>query len=165
MVWPLAKTCYHRAALLARCPYFADATIPPLARAIPRLTFAVFVIFFWQNQTFVRASTPLRGDVNSLIRKWLQADRLRWIGKFEVEPHRQSLAGRVRPRLIGSRTHAFLRPLRNLPIFPVRGVPEFHGVIRSEIWLGHFLRMEIPLADDSRSVHRQRPQAVRHHVV
>ncbi len=73
----------------------------------------------------------------------------------------------VEDQLLGgaARRDARLRQLADVPVLPVRHVPELHGVVGAELRTRQLGGVEVPLADVDRPVRRLRPERVHHHVV
>src|SRR6266849_2506607 len=84
---------------------------------------------------------------------------------FSGEDHfvkgvQEALSTGVRAGLVSARTDSHLRQLRDAPVFAVGEVPKVDGVIALKIRLGHFRGMEVPFADDLRTIGCFGPQGM-----
>src|SRR5262252_903883 len=74
-----------------------------------------------------------------------------------VECVGQRLTASVRTGPIGARLDSGLRKLRDSPVFAVGSIPELNCVVGLEVWLAHFIGMEMPFADYIGAIDRTRP--------
>src|SRR6267154_4797037 len=71
-----------------------------------------------------------------------------------------TLASRVRPRLIRARGNALLTQLAHVPVLLVNQVPELNGIFRIKIPALECFRIKEPIAEDQCSFRRLRFKSV-----